>query len=1435
MDLGDLWSWDKHKLGCRIRVETHNPALDELRDAPTAADGGRPGNIRAAASSIAVSNSPMLVGNQHDSQRRMSNTDMNIYKKFFQIPRSPPAKIILDMQKERLRLNLPTSAYAPPRSLIKTRPEGKSILPSKLYRRQQEQEGNSDVISSDLLMTKDGHSGEIIRQSHLNKYASSEARQHKLQKHGKPILKQMHLSHKSSPPKCDAKEDFTSVGNASQLKDEPSVQKAKLDCVNSIAAWSAHSENIVRLAEEGAVPGILMLSQDEHESVRGACATAFGRMSRHAELCEQLMKHNAVPVISDLGINTMDVTMSRDCTLALVNLTTIDGVEAKLVEDGVVVSLLALMNQHEIHSEACSYGLFNLTCVDQPYMHIERVIKAFVSLATSTDATVKHICAAALCNLSDIKSIRSRIVEEGVVQVVGILARGAEARTRRVCAIILHSLASTRACRADMVTKGAVQILYALSSDADTITLHYIASATTRLATDAQNLPRLVHEGGVTALCNICLRCPQDIPTTKLCASALCLLSQQAIGRQAIVQEGCVPALVSLLHESSDFSTIQQGLSTLTILLADENNHEQVLGQGGIAAIIVLCGHASPVIREACSLALFNFSCGKAPHERGISASAIPAIIALSRLPEPRTRMRCAATLCKLAAFEANISLMVDEGVVSAFINMLQTGDQNIIKHCCAALCRLAHEGSSAVTITEGAVPKVIAGCGERSDPTTRISCCAVLSAVSAHEQCRRPLCAMGTLEALVSLARNRGADDITRLRCAVAFANLSHEPAVQGEMVAAGVVPVVAELSNSYCEENQLYCARALCNLGCHSGSEQAIIEQGGVTALMMICMVRAVSHFTKQICAKAILNLVCAPAVIKDWLPQLADEGLVQAISVLSRLPEQQTMSVCASIFCTISAHGLVGRQLLVKRKSTLKDIFSLMRSSDQVTQTFCGKAVFNLLGHADSQNYAVQAGAIPVLSALCTLGDPGVETAAADICLLLSGEAAYRQEMIEANVVPALIESARSQNLVTCHSCLRVLAHFAWWSHMRTCLVDAKVMPMLASLVEQTPSVVPPGDLLTEKLILHIITYISCVSEEYKVMLVQNDIIPMLEILFCRLSLSRDIACALHARRFIAVSVRSLTASKGVINKLVGDGAIRLVCNIMLAEEDTTNLDVYENCAISLHAVAQIQHYYDVLLEQGLLKAMSRLAKLPECFEIAASILHLLSSDPQHRELVLLDSGARNLLFAIADQPTNSKSAIQLCAQTLFCLSQCAAESREVLISAGLVPLLLRLSGHDDEKVAFPCSEALRNLSSEGSSAIEEGTVSKLLAEALSCRRKTTRAVIIDVSPAKLPATTLVLDNYGPSSDILRHLLIQNFKPYTISITKMIGGVAGSGPAPPEPPEMDVHDPANHVSFDGADNTDDDENIGASMMFAKMNTESLSISNHQQPMLQ
>jgi hypothetical protein len=32
MDLGNLWEWDYKKLACRVRVETGNPAGDDLRE-----------------------------------------------------------------------------------------------------------------------------------------------------------------------------------------------------------------------------------------------------------------------------------------------------------------------------------------------------------------------------------------------------------------------------------------------------------------------------------------------------------------------------------------------------------------------------------------------------------------------------------------------------------------------------------------------------------------------------------------------------------------------------------------------------------------------------------------------------------------------------------------------------------------------------------------------------------------------------------------------------------------------------------------------------------------------------------------------------------------------------------------------------------------------------------------------------------------------------------------------------------------------------------------------------------------------------------------------------------------------------------------------------------------------------------------------------------
>lgn len=342
--------------------------------------------------------------------------------------------------------------------------------------------------------------------------------------------------------------------------------------------------------------------------------------------------------------------------------------------------------------------------MDQNYQFSERVIKSFVQLASSATLEVKHICVSGLCNLSDLKALRKRIVEEDVVQALQSLAKQAEPKTRRVCAIILHSLALSPACRADMVSKGAVLVLHQLSSDEDTTTLHYIASAIIRLAMEPQHMHRLISDRGVLSLCNISSRCPTIANTTQLCAAALQLLSQKPIGKPAIVQEGVVPALVTLLRESTDAITLRHGLAALCNLLMAEENHLPIINQGGVQSVINLCEKEESGIQEACALALFNLSRGEGTRDHQINKHAIPAIIRLSRLQKPVTQMRCAASLCKLAVNAANVPLMLSEGVVPAFIEMLKTEDAGIIKHCCSGNKFMGHESvvcSSAAVCTD--------------------------------------------------------------------------------------------------------------------------------------------------------------------------------------------------------------------------------------------------------------------------------------------------------------------------------------------------------------------------------------------------------------------------------------------------------------------------------------------------------------------------------------------------------------------------------------------------------------------------------------------------------------------------------------------------------------------------------------------------------------
>ena len=105
-------------------------------------------------------------------------------------------------------------------------------------------------------------------------------------------------------------------------------------------------------------------------------------------------------------------------------------------------------------------GLHNLACVDAPYANIERTIKAFVMLAYNSisaasgrdpgQPVVRRMCAQALCQLADLKSVRLRMVEEGIVPSLSNLCKSGGAKGAPVTAadvIVRRACAAVRETR----------------------------------------------------------------------------------------------------------------------------------------------------------------------------------------------------------------------------------------------------------------------------------------------------------------------------------------------------------------------------------------------------------------------------------------------------------------------------------------------------------------------------------------------------------------------------------------------------------------------------------------------------------------------------------------------------------------------------------------------------------------------------------------------------------------------------------------------------------------------------------------------------------------------------------------------------------------------------------------------------------------------------
>jgi hypothetical protein len=964
MELDRLWNWQKKKLACRIRPENGNPAGDSLREMFAELAGVDLNELlnemkqskkkKEAADKVAVdhdsektfkevlSRSRILGATKMalekmeeiDKVKSSSVTQKNLKKVFTVLPKSPPKRVLMDLQRERSKpLRLPDQ-------------EEHKLATEKLEKKLAKQRAARMAAIEQSAKNDDG-------KKIISDFVSTFGKTNVLRNYkgdlfgtGGPYLEGMlYLSRMADSTKMlnIAFDDYdkTKKDAESQLKPEeknvldkessnelfessdaegarnPDVN-AKLSCAVSLCNWSRNPANSARLAGEGAVRAIMQLSMEPVMKIIIYCVAAFRFMSEQPSLAVAMIEEGAITTISELVSSNTDDFVLYNLAIALVNLTRINGREGQVVDAAIVLALMNLVMIKPELGATCVRGMYNLTCVDVSYPSIERVIRALVSLSLSGASNVKHLCAAALCNLSDLKSVRARMVEEGAINVLTALSRGAETRTRRICAVILQNLSAAKSVRVEMASRNSVAAAYGLSSDQDPIILRCIGLTLSRLSMEPTNCQRIIHEGGIAALCNIAVKYPTIPGITQPVASAFQLLSSNQSYRLQIVNEGSVTAIAALLRSSVDLFTLQHSLLALCNLLCEPENHLSIIQQGLILTLVGMCSNENELLRDFCSLAFLNLSCAEDSRKHLVNGGAVAAIINIAKQESAMTKKRCAATLCNLSYFAAGMSRMVSDGIIPCIVDLVLAKDIITVHYSCAALCRLCSTVENAKLILDsGAVPNLVQGAID-GDHVTKQFCGSVLSSLSFYEYCRIPLCDLGAIGALKGLAELN--DDITKQRCLVAFANLSCEISVQLKMVEEGVVGIIAELANSYQEINYICCAKAICNLACFENTKAVVAKEGGVHALMMISMVQSVDRLTKLLCVLGLNNLLDDTTV--DFM---VTEGLVGSIANMSKIGDSHISNLCSKIFNHLSKYP-VARSKMIERTSTLNALYKL-----------------------------------------------------------------------------------------------------------------------------------------------------------------------------------------------------------------------------------------------------------------------------------------------------------------------------------------------------------------------------------------------------------------------------------------------------------------------------------------------------------------------------
>jgi hypothetical protein len=658
-----------------------------------------------------------------------------------------------------------------------------------------------------------------------------------------------------------------------------------------------------------------------------------------------------------------------------------------------------------------------------------------LSLLNSEDEATKQLASMSLVNLAGYDE--DRPVNEDVLPCLGNLARSDSLERRIFASNAIRNLSCLPSNHARIMEGGAVSIVAGLVENEEHNDIRKnCCVALTNLTCMKNGREKMVKEGAVQAL--VSLAKMSDLDVKLQCALALSNLACNADTNGNVLKIGVISTLLDLSCDIQDVRGLTRVAASLANLSTNKKHRKLMLDQGAHEALIALAQQTmGPAVNFDIMTGFCNLSSVKENCVQMADQDMVDVIIKFSKEGDEKIKLVCANALRNFTCFEECLEKLLDVELVPALIRLAEHPDEELKQICAAALNNLAAFPRSRGRLVREKVVPCLIKLATLAHPPTKCNCATTLCSLTYDKPSQAQMISDGVVDTLIALSKADSNE--TRLRCAGALCSLS-----VNVLEGAGLLSCLLSMSRSENVEIMHRCAAAFFKLSCLPGPRKQMAAAPAV-APGMIAMMRSGHGETQLFAAKALCNMSTQEG--SEML--MFNEGAVKDFVVIAllRVNNEEIKEICSRAFFNLMRQK-ESRMKMIK-EGVLWAIIKLSKIDSEDTQRICAKVIFNLTFDRLTQDTLMEISAVRVVAELAKFDCGESRRHCAGALMKLSWRKGDEAKMVEEGAIAAAKELSTLSDEQSRWNCATVLCNLSFHVESRKRIVNDDAVVSIINL--------------------------------------------------------------------------------------------------------------------------------------------------------------------------------------------------------------------------------------------------------------------------------------------------------------------------------------------------------------------------------------------------